>query len=307
LRIPDAADAPITYFRITANRKANMHDEPSDTPETREAINATLRDILAHGGWGKSTWDAVVENLHTGYGIKTDLFELAQNALCLIRVFQAGAFVKNGIIGRQTAETLFQTIDKLVSIALHAEKGDEKASNQLQVLHKVAHPFSYDLPSTVIKKLADSYHTSPHLARAWDVRSLMLDLSHVVEPTKFDRSVLEGPVKLTTRDLHLIDRKLHATAEKHIKRGSTLLSLATSIYLETLDKEGIKIDPRQIRFDLEKLKEWEAVNLKDAPFTLRVWERPGEYPGGSIPAIPIYSDGWKRQWRRGDKGRKKLS
>jgi hypothetical protein len=54
-----------------------------------------------------------------------------------------------------------EIIDKLISLAVQAEKGDEKASNQLAVLHKVAHPSSYDLPSTVIKKLADSY---PHVS-----------------------------------------------------------------------------------------------------------------------------------------------
>lgn len=284
-----------------------MDNTTNNSPEVREAINATLRDILSTENHGRSTWDVLIKDLRDEYNIETDLFELAQDAPCLIRMFQAGALAKKGIIKREQRKVLFEVIRMLVPIAFQASKGNKQAVNQLNVIHKVAYPGSYDLPGTVIQTLADSYHTSPHLARAWDVRSLMLDLSYVVEPTNFNRSVLEGPVKLTTRDLHTINPKLHALAEKHIKRGTTLLSLATSIYLEALDKEGIKLDPRQIRQDFEKLKEWEAINLENAPFTLPLWERAGEYPAASVPAIPIYSGGWKRKWRRGDKDREKLS
>jgi hypothetical protein len=274
-------------------------DKPSDSPEVREAINAALRDILATQGWGASTWDAVIEYLRTDFDIETDLLELAQNALCLIRVFQAGAFIRHGVIGRQTGNTVSEIIDKLISLAVQAEKGDEKASNQLAVLHKVAHPSSYDLPSTVIKKIADSYHTSPHLARAWDVRDLMLELSYVVEPTNFNRSVAEGPVRLAQRGKH--EHPMRAKAEKFINTHSTLQSLAIAIYLDQLDAEGITLNAGQIKTDLRKLKEWESVHLKDAPYTLPLWERAGEYPRASLPAIPIYSQGWKRLWRRGSK------
>ena len=103
----------------------------------------------------------------------------------------------------------------------------------------------------------------------------MIKLSYVVEPTNFERSVLEGSVRLTGSDLR--NRELHAKAKRHIKRGTTLLSLATSIYIEQLDKEGIRIDPRQIRLDFKKLKEWEAINLKEEDsHWLPLWHRAGE-------------------------------
>jgi hypothetical protein len=205
-------------------------------------------------------------------------------------------------MSHETRVTISQIIHELVRIAFRAEKGDEKAANQLKVLHKVAHPFSYELPATVIKKLADSYHISPHLARGWSVRDLMVKLSFVVEPTRLDRSVLDGPVKLTTRELHTVNRKLHAKAKKHIHTNTTLQSLAISLYLEELDKEGITLNPNQIKADLRKLKEWETVNLKeDSPHYILLWNRPGEYPPASLPPIPIYSNGWKRKWRRGSK------
>jgi len=78
-----------------------MHDEPSDTPETREAINATLRDILSTDGWGQSYWELVVANLNREFGIKTDLLELAQVAPFLPDAFQFGALVEKGVIGSE--------------------------------------------------------------------------------------------------------------------------------------------------------------------------------------------------------------
>ena len=57
-----------------------MHDQPVDSPEVREAINGTLRDILSTDGWGRSQWDVVLKNLKEEFGIEADLFQLAQNA-----------------------------------------------------------------------------------------------------------------------------------------------------------------------------------------------------------------------------------
>lgn len=279
-----------------------MHDDGHlDSPEVREAINGTLRDILGDDGWGRSYWDILIKNLREDFGIETDLLELAQNAPNLARTFQIGALTRHGFISAEAADAIRDIIRALLGIAFRANKGDEKALDQLAVLHKVAHPFSYDLPRTVIKSLANSYHTSPHLARAWDIRALMLELSYEVEPTSFDRSVADGPIRATTRDLHTVNRNLLKEAEPHIRKGTTLQSLAIEIYMQRLASEGINVELRQIRADLRKLKEWEAVNLKDAPYTLSLWERAGEYPGASIPAIPMYSDGWKKLWRRGAK------
>jgi hypothetical protein len=160
-----------------ANREATMNDRDIDSPEAREAINATLRDILSDEGWGKSRWDSLVKNLHSELGIETDLMELAQKALGLAEMFQLGALIDRGFINDKIGTKLKEIIWSLVRIAYQNGKGEEKAIDQLNVIHKVAYPNSYELPATVIKNLANSYHTSPHLARAWRIRSLMLDLS----------------------------------------------------------------------------------------------------------------------------------
>lgn len=279
-----------------------MFGREIDNPEVRETINETLRDVLSTGGWTRSQWDALLKYLDKEFGIKTDLLELALNAPGLVHMFQIGALARKGIIGKRAQETLSQIIRALVSIAYHAESGDEEASNQLQVLHKIAYPSGYELPATVIKGLADSYHTSPHLVRGWAIRSLMLELSYVVEPTRLDRSVLDGAVRMVQRNKLSFERGLYEKASKFIRTGSTLQSLAITIYIDNLEKEGITIDPREIKRDLQKLKEWEALNLKNPPYNLPLWDRAGEYPPASIPPIPIHSEeGWKRQWRRGGK------
>lgn len=281
-----------------------MYDDQNVSPEVRETINETLRDTLSTDGWTRLYWDVVLENLHEDFDIETDLFELAQDAPCLVEMFQIGALTGKGVIRDEIRVTITEIIHSLVRIALGAEKGDEKASSQLTVLHKVAHPSNYELPATVIKNLADSYHMSPHLARGWSVRSLMLDLSYAVEPTRLDRSVLEGPIKLTTSNPQLIDPGLYEKAKGHIKRGMTLQGLAIAIYIKEMDKEGITLETSQIKADLRKLKEWESINLKkDSPHRLLLWNHAGRYPLASIPAIPIHSEGWKKLWRRGIKNR----
>lgn len=275
----------------------------ADSPEVREAINQTLRDILSTGGWPPSQWDTVIKGLRESHGIETDLLELAQNAPGLVEMFQIAALTDKGLISRESEKTLSEIIHNLVRIAFRAQGGDELASNQLKVLHKIAYPFNYELPATVIKNLAVRYHISPHLARAWDVRELMYELSYVVEPVNFEKSVLEGPVTLKTHNLGM--RDVYNKAKHHIRRGSTLLSLAISLYIERLEQEGIALEPRDIKRDLQKLKKWESANLKeDSPFRLPLWYEPGKYPPANLPGIPIYSDGWKKLWRRGGKKKK---
>src|ERR1700730_18813423 len=110
---------------------------PEDA-EVREAINSTLRDTLSTDGWGRDHWDRVIKGLHQEFGIDTDLLTLAQSAPYLVQMFQMGALVRAGIISGKTKQTVSDTIRSLIGIAYHAEKGDEKASNQLAVLHKIA-------------------------------------------------------------------------------------------------------------------------------------------------------------------------
>jgi hypothetical protein len=276
-----------------------MPNEDAESPEVRDAINATLRDVLCNDGWGRSHWNVVIEKLRKEFDIETDLMALAQSAPCLVQMFQIGALARKGIIGRDTQETLRQIIRNLVRIAYRAETGDEQASDQLKVIHKLTHPKNYDLPATVIKNLADSYYLSPHLERAWAVRSLMFDLSYVVEPTHEDRSVLHSPVKLAARPVGLYE-PTYEKAARHIKKNSTLQSLAIDLYMDELDKEGIHLDPRQLRLDLKKLKEWEAINLTDSSRLWPLWDG-DHFPPAGLPGIPIYVESWKSRWRRGNK------
>jgi len=277
-----------------------MNNESLENSTEQDVVNETLKDVLCNDGWGKSRWDRLVKSLQAEFGIETDLLALAQGAPCLAEMFQIGALARKGIIGSETREKLSEIIHKLVRIAVHAEEGDERASNQLKVIHKLALPNNYALPASVIKNLADSYHISAHLARAWSIRSLMIELSFVVEPTHDDRSVLDGPVRLTTTNVHLLNPEIYEKAKRHIKKNTTLQSLAIAIYLEELGREEIYLEPRQLKHDLQKLKEWEVLNLKDQSRRLPLWDG-DRFPPASLPSIPVYSDGWKLRWRRGDK------
>lgn len=269
----------------------------------REAINETLKDVLCDDGWGRSHWDNLIRGLRDEFQIETDMLELAQHAPSLFTLFQLGALRRKGIIKPRTVEALSEIIHSLLRIAFDADKGDADAVNQLRAIHKTAHPKVYRLPPRVIKRLADSYHTSPHLARAWSVRWLMYELSMVVKPERSGASLLDGPVELTTVP-RLMKSRYYEKAARHIKKGSTLQSLATAAYLEELESEGIDIDEEEIHRDFRKLKKWEDANLDEK---MRRWlpltciHRGERYPTAHLPVIPMYSDGWKRLWRRGKK------
>ncbi len=121
----------------------------------------------------------------------------------------------------------------------------------------------------------------------------MVELSFIVTPVRNDKSVLEGAVKLSDEFPLLAsykEKELYERATKHLKRGSTLQSLAINIYLEALEREGITLDARQLKLDLQKLRKWEDINLKDKPASLRISLLTGRHnPPASLPPIPTYS------------------
>ena len=273
--------------------------------EAREAINETLIDLLPKDGWGHGHWETLVRVLREQHHIETDVLGLLQSAPqdCLIRVFQLGAFAREDVIKKETITTITDILRGLVTVAYHADAGDESARKQLDAIHKLVFPKVYRLPSSVVQRLVDSYHTSPHLARAWSVRSIMERIALVLVPVREGVSLLDGAVKLTTIPT-LIDSAVYQRVNQYIKPGSTLQSLAIDIYQDQLRNEGIEInDERQLKLDLQKLRKWEDEHLDD---NLRNYYplRPvatGNYPTAFLPVIPMYSEGWKSKWRRGDK------
>ncbi|MDQ3906832.1 MAG: hypothetical protein M3268_00645 [Acidobacteriota bacterium] len=274
-----------------------MFTPPDDlSNEARAAVNQTLNDFLGNE-WGE--WDFLLKYLRDEHHIDTDLADLAYHAPCLIEMLTVGALARNGEISRYSLKIIRQIIHNLIRIAYRADKGEENAINQFKALHKIAYPHSYELPATVIENLVTSYHTSPHLARAWSIRDRMIDLAYVVRPARKGASVLEGAVTLTTKP-NLMTHPMYQRAASLIKPQSTLQSLAIAIYTEDLDREGIKIDTRQLKADLQKLREWEAANPWDEDEYVTLF-RDLDEPKVKLPPVPIYSQGWKQKWRRGDK------
>lgn len=282
-------------------------DDHADTlgAEAREAINETLIDLLPRDGWGKGHWKTILRVLREEFQIETDVLGLLQSVPqdCLARLFQLGALARKGVIKKATIKSLTDIIRGLVTIAYKADKGDESARNQLDAIHKLVFPNVYRLPASVIQKLVDSYYTSPHLARAWSVRSIMEEISLVLVPMREGMSLLDGVVKLTTNPT-LMKSALYQVVKQYIKLGSTLQSIAIDIYQDQLREEGIEInDDRQIKLDLQKLRQWEDEHLDDElrnHYELRPVAT-GNYPIAYLPVIPMYSEGWKARWRKGDK------
>lgn len=284
-----------------------MGKDDIENAETREVINETLKDILCDEGWGKSIWDGLVKSLREEFGIETDIMELAQNAPCLVEVFQIGALGKKGIIKKETQKRVSEIIHQLVRLAHRASTGDASALNQLKVAHKIVYPNVYQFPVTVIENLAERYHTPPHLARAWAVRSIMVEIDLVLEPTREGASLLDGAVKLTTAP-NLVKSDLYKSVASYMRRNSTLQSIAIDMYIDELSREGITLDEERLKDDLRKLKEWE-----DAHFTqddelrtyYKLWCGDKRYPRAYLPVIPMYSEDWKRRLLRRRGGKEK--
>lgn len=279
-------------------------DKREYTDLERVSLSETLLDILPIGiGSGDNIekrfavgrWKSILKYLRDEYQIDTDILGLVENAHCLAEIMIAGVLAREGVIKEDTFRTFREIVERLMPIAIQADKGEERAINRLKVIHKFAYPDEYEVPTAVISELADKYHTSPHLARAWAIRKLMIDLSFVVKPMRRDKNPLQSAVRLREGKKEPIlegYRELYQRAAKHIKRNTTLQSLAMSIYLEDLEAEGISLETRQLKLDLQKLRQWEKTNKLPL---LPIFE------GASLPVVPMYSEGWKSKYRRGDK------
>lgn len=196
-----------------------------------------------------------------------------------------------------------EIVDALVQIACDAGTGDERATNQLRLIEKIIHPEKYELEATKIAELAGRYETPPQLARAWELRRLMSGLATVLEPVDQSKTPsVDDRVRLIIRkpksrhELYYWER-----AKKHMKRNSTLQSLAIRIYLEYLQDEGLtddeSITERTLKRDLAKAREWENTTTEEQR------RRRGHSFGQGFrygPRIDWYdfSEGWKERKKK---------
>jgi hypothetical protein len=186
-------------------------------------------------------------------------------------------------------------LSEVLMKALYSQDGS--ATDQLRALQKIVYPEKYELPFSKIKQLVSQYETSPHLARGWELRRLMSWVAPVLEPVRSDKPLApDQPVRLTESPRpQLLDRL--ETVKKHLKRGSTLQSIAIGIYLEQLSEMGITdgkavITSVTLKRDLAKVREW------DETHSLEEKRRRGYTPGYPLGgddklAWCDHSDGWK--------------
>lgn len=193
---------------------------------------------------------------------------------------------------------LGRLIHGLADIAMLAAHGDEKSLLQLKAIEKLIRAPKYCLPFTKLREIIDRYETSPPLARAWELRRLMSNLCWVVAPIRSKPPYsIDQPVKLV-KPSNSAFTHLSELAQRHLKRNSTLQSLAISIYLEQLRDEGTDenntITEKTLKSDLARAREWERTASEDDKI------RRGSYTGlGLHRDNPItwydFSDGWKER------------
>jgi hypothetical protein len=190
-------------------------------------------------------------------------------------------------------------IEGLTNIAMLAAFGDENSLTQLKAIEKLIRAPKYCLPFTKLREIIDRYETSPPLARAWELRGLMSGLCWVVAPIRPKPPYsIDQPIKLI-KPPNKAYADLSELAQRHIKKNSTLQSLAISIYLEQLRNEGITdenntITERTLKADLARAREWEKTVSEDDKIRRGSYTARGLHQDSPITWY-AFSDGWKKR------------
>ncbi len=271
--------------------------KPFDFGEDREMVNEILVAALKHYGY---PFDVAAGECDGN----ADPLYLLQNAPGLFCVLRAAALVKKGSLSKSDASMLHAFLDGVVSLLARVSAGDELAMNQFKAADKIIFPEQYEVKAAEIESVAQLNHTSPELARGFELRRLMCELSWVVEP-EGDYDVLSGPVRLISNP-QPGDEEIWEVANEHSASGMTLQSLAIRVYNYRLQDKGLDAkDESSLDRDLRRVKEWEE--------TLTPEERNGGVlirNGDNFLCLPVqdYPEGWEKARNKGgDKLPKSLS
>lgn len=188
-------------------------------------------------------------------------------------------------------------IEGMINLNLLSVFGDEASDVQTKAIEKLIWPEKFEIPRSKIKDIVDRYETTPSLARAWELRIIMSNLSNVVEPKRQGKPLSEcQPIRLRDAPVPAYYVSLWDTAKRHLKTNTTLQSLAMRIYLEQLQQQGVTdenqtISDRSLKRDLEKAGIWERITSEDEKL------RRGRTTGAELSEGPLiwyrFSEGWK--------------
>lgn len=275
--------------------------EPEDFGDDRDVVNKILVAALSHYGYPFDIAGGVKRK--SGF---VDPLYMLQHAPDLVPIFTIAAMIKNGKLDDEADGWMGRFTNGLLEILIRAHNSDELAKNQIKAIDKLIYPDTYELPRTVIEKLAKQYHTKAPLARGWRLREIIGNLSWVVEPVRKGASVLAGAILVRDKEKtssHRIyiqsekrERPAYDVAKKHWTRGVTLKTLAIRVYLEDLQQQGFEgIDERMLKRDLKEAESWEETLPKDQ----RDWGVVVVSPGRPPEHLPVgkYSEGWKQRKR----------
>ena len=182
----------------------------------------------------------------------------------------AGAYQLGGALSRVEAKDLDNMFASLLRVQLLAHAGDETAKQQVLAVKKLLAPATYQVPLKIIEDLAKKYNAVGPLARGWELRRLMAELAEIVVPANPQNTcVLCGPVRVSEAP-PARGTPLYQEALERCRKRTTLQSLAISIYLDRLQKEGdFKTDERSLRRDLDKVRRWEETDRRHMEFINR--------------------------------------
>jgi hypothetical protein len=174
---------------------------------------------------------------------------------------------------------------------------DHRALNQLKAIRRVVDPDLYRVTDRELTEFIKAHYPGASASRAWEMRRLMSQLSMCLTPVR-GKSVLKGPVRRLSR--RVAKGLFYKEVEEHWNSNSTLESLAVEIYRDHLKRDGISLESRSLKRDLQKMRRDERLQDRhDFPFgtvfplPVTTFDPQGRLVNSEELAVGFFSDEWK--------------
>ena len=233
-----------------------MDEWPDDLPNEREYL------ILAHfqehlDKWRRSIKE-VIDRDEVSEPTHPQNLEYLHVLGWLFTLEKLIKGIAKGKLSVSNAEGLRGAFNRLSSIVQLALAKDEYSISQYWAIERLLMAKTFDLSKAYLDKVSEADEADLSLARGWEMRRLMGDLSFVVMPAlPNQKSVLEGPVRLNPQMAHM-PLSINASRQAGWTADTTLQSLSVDLYQTQMWERGYsEIDTSTLWKDLKKVKKWE--------------------------------------------------
>lgn len=265
--------------------------------------------------------ESIIEGIRELTGVELTEDDFASVRHDLMTVLLLVAHHKLGDLREGEAAEVLSLFDGLRKLQLRASRDDKDARLRLTTIERLIDEAKYEIPTKDIEKIAGQ-HTPSFLARARAIQAIEHEIFWHLEPKGKDVSeawatlkkelgvendvdvdftdwlafvkhhepnIHQSEVQLRREPL-LSNGEMRELIAGHLREGSTLESLAISIYLEQLKADGIKNKTeKSLARDLRDESKWRESNAETAGRgNLAVFNK-DELPYFS------FSDGWKNR------------